>query len=254
MYLLKKINFLLSEISEVSYLLWKQDWAERNAGNISVNITCAFKGSTYKLSGKNFPLKKKYSYLKNNFLLITASGSRMRDVFKFPEENCMILKINDTGDSYKKIFLSKNAGLELEPTSELLTHLSVHDYFCKTGSNEKVLLHTHCTELIALSHIKEFKSQKNLNNLLGKMHPETKLFIPRGVGVVKYAAPGTTQIAGDTVKAFSDHNLILWEKHGCMSAARTLSDAYDIIETAAKSAKIFFLCKGAGYTPEGIPD
>jgi rhamnulose-1-phosphate aldolase len=253
MYFLKRINYLLSEISDIAYMLWKQGWAERNAGNISVNITCIFKNSTYNLSGKNFPLKKKYPHLKNNFILLTASGSRMRKVYKYPEDYCMILKINDDGNSYKKIFLSKDAGLGLEPSSELFTHLLVHDYFCKNNLKEKVLLHTHCTELIALSHIKEFSSQKKLNNMLGKMHPETKVFIPDGIGVVKFAEPGSEQIAKDTVKSFEKHKLILWEKHGCLSAAETLSDAYDIINIAAKSAKIFFLCKSAGYKPEGIP-
>ena len=34
----KKVKKILFEVSEVADYLWQRGWAERNAGNISVNI------------------------------------------------------------------------------------------------------------------------------------------------------------------------------------------------------------------------
>ena len=40
----KEIRALTEELSEVAGYLWERRWAERNAGNISVNITSFFPG------------------------------------------------------------------------------------------------------------------------------------------------------------------------------------------------------------------
>ena len=40
----KEIRALTEELSEVAGYLWERRWAERNAGNISVNITSFFSG------------------------------------------------------------------------------------------------------------------------------------------------------------------------------------------------------------------
>jgi rhamnulose-1-phosphate aldolase len=113
-------------------------------------------------------------------------------------------------------------------------------------------LHAHVTELVALTQLAPFTSEKAVNTLLWGMHPETILFLPDGVGFIPYTIPGTENIAMATLKGFENHKVVLWEKHGCMTVARNLSEAFDNLDILAKSARIYFLCKSAGMEPEGL--
>jgi rhamnulose-1-phosphate aldolase len=243
---LKKTVF---EITDTARYLWEKGWAERNAGNISVNITGLlsvqelerFNNSTIR------PLPVSYSSLANQILIVTSAGSRMRDLAKKPWDHLCLLKMDASGTHFKQ-WPEKGR----EPTSELSTHLAVHDMLIRTKSTKKALVHTHATELIALTQIREFCSTEAMNRLLWSMHPETIMFIPEGLGFLPYELPGTSGIADATAKTLEDHPVALWEKHGILGIGTTAADAFDTIDILAKSARIFFLVKSAGYEPEGL--
>jgi rhamnulose-1-phosphate aldolase len=120
------------------------------------------------------------------------------------------------------------------------------------GSIEKVVLHTHATELVALTQAKEFCNKDSLNKLLWGMHPETIMFMPKGVGFVPYILPGSAEIAMETIKVLQDHDVALWEKHGVFAIGKSISDTFDVIDILAKSARIFFTCRSANIIPEGF--
>jgi rhamnulose-1-phosphate aldolase len=122
------------------------------------------------------------------------------------------------------------------------------------GSHEKVVIHTHATEMVALTQAKEFCNQDSLNKLLWGMHPETIMFVPKGVGFVPYILPGSMEIAKETIKALRDHDVALWEKHGVFAIGKSVSDTFDVIDILAKSAQIFFMCRSANIIPEGFTE
>jgi len=124
----------------------------------------------------------------------------------------------------------------------------------RTKSDIIALVHTHATELIALTQIREFCSTEALNRLLWTMHPETKIFIPKGLGFIPYENPGTPDIADVTAKALEEHPVAIWEKHGVIATGKSITEAFDTIDILAKSARIFFLVKSAGYEPEGLTE
>ncbi len=64
--------------------------------------------------------------------------------------------------------------------------------------------------------------------------------------------PGSTKIAAATIKSLQYHQITLWEKHGVFSIADNLSNCYDLIDIAAKSAKIYFMCAATGIQPQGL--
>jgi rhamnulose-1-phosphate aldolase len=247
----KAIKSIFDNVAEVGRSLWEKGWAEKNAGNISVNITDLIQDKESASLFKCFLLEKSYPLLKDQFLLVTSTGSRMRDLFKNPEAFACIIKISENGEGY--YMLSEN-NLDIKPTSELPTHLAIHEILIKSGSKHKSIVHTHPDELIALSHINEFKNEESLNNLIWSMHSEAIVVLPDGVGFIPYAIPGSEELAEKTFQAFNDHNVILWEKHGCIAIGNDVFDAFDYIDVIAKSAKIFFTCKNAGYTPEGLSE
>jgi rhamnulose-1-phosphate aldolase len=247
----KKINTgfkrYFKEISEIAGYLWERGWAERNAGNFSINITeeCKFEiKSLFKFPVNS--LDKSYSSLKNNFLLISSAGSRMKDVMKEPYKYTLVLYITESGKDYICFGINKERKKlkqEILPTSELSTHLAYQNLFKEYGSKCKAILHSHPTEIIALTHLEKFTNEQNLNELLFNMHPEVKLFIPEGVGFVPFMNSGNEEIANATLKSAQDHRVVVWEKHGCCSSGETLTDAFELTDIISKSAKIYFLCK-----------
>jgi len=247
-----KIKKILGKIAETASLLQQKGWAERNAGNISVNITDILQESTYLNAVKKFKFKShQYPGLANNTILLTTSGSRMRDLSKSPSDHLCFLSFDKNGKVCQLIDRSAS-NPEGEPTSELPTHLIIHQMLAQNHRKEKAILHTHPNELIALTHIEAYNNEESLNHLIWSMHPESIMFIPQGVGLVPYSLSGTEELAMATIQSLNNHPVIIWEKHGCMAIGNDPLEAFDLIDIVSKSASIYFLCKSAGHTPEGI--
>ncbi len=252
----KEIKTLLQEVSEVAQYLWDRGWAERNAGNLSIRVTELFTDKELeRLSTYPFlPLAKTYPELAHQLFLVSAAGSRMRNMAKQPAANVCFVFVNESGTAYHIICHPGEEPL-VKPSSELPAHLCIQQMLLQKRSSEKVVLHAHVLELIALTQLPEFTSEATLNSLLWGMHPETIMFVPKGVGFIPYTLPGTEKIARATLTGLESHQVVLWEKHGCMAVGNTLSGAFETIDILAKSAKIYFLCKSAGAEPQGLsPD
>jgi rhamnulose-1-phosphate aldolase len=244
---------VFAQISEIAQYLWDRGWAERNAGNFSINITGLFTGREMdRLSDyHSYPLSKIHPGLARNLLLVSAAGTRMRDVARKPTENVCFVYVNESG-SVHHILNGTQHPAALKPTSEIEAHLAIQQQLLQKKSSEKVILHAHVTELIALTHVAKYTSEGALNMLLWGMHPETLLFLPDGVGFIPFKIPGSENIALATLKGFDKHKVVLWEKHGCMALGDSIADAFDYLDILAKSAKIYFLSKSYGIEPKGL--
>jgi len=253
----KELPEVMTDISEVGGFLWNKGWAERNAGNISVNlkeyVTKEVKKILQSVPADEYRLGKTYPAIADHYFMVTGTGKRMRDLAREPHKTVILIHIGMTGSSYQLYPLS-NIGHNFAPTSELPTHLAIHNQLVIDKRKDRAVVHTHPCELIALTQIRKFCSEESLNRLLWGMHPETMIFIPQGVGFIPYMLPGTPEIAEETLKKFRIHRLVLWEKHGCFATGKDVFEAFDLIDTVAKSAKIFFLCSSSGNDPEGLSD
>jgi rhamnulose-1-phosphate aldolase len=240
----------LADIAEIAGLISERGWAERNAGNVSVDVTDECRRRKGRLESPKFQTAKKYPELEGRYFLVTATGSRFRDIAKRPEEYVFLARIADDLDGYH--IVGKRDKSDCAPTSEFPTHLGIHAHLRCNDPDKKTVLHTHPDCLLALTHMRQYLVEEALNRLLWSMHPEMKIVMPDGVGVVPYVLPGSDQLADATVKALANHRMVLWEKHGCVAVGRDVFDAFDLIDTANKSAQIFFLVKSAGCEPEGL--
>ncbi len=118
---------------------------------------------------------------------------------------------------------------------------------------DKVVLHTHPAELIVLTHLPEYKDEAALNRVLWCIHPEVKFNLPKGVGFVPYALPGSEALAQATVECFRQgYSVVLWEMHGCVARAETPMDAFDLIDIATKAASLVLTCRSVGHIPTGL--
>lgn len=244
---------ITNEVAEVAGFLWQRGWAERNAGNISVCLKDLPKSDfPAHYQRTDIPLPERAADVAGMSFLITAANSRMRDLARKPMENALIIRITEDGTAYN--IISHIGPTELRPTSELASHLAIHSLIIRRGTSHRVVMHTHAKELIALTQIKELCDEERLNRLLWGMHPETKLLVPCGVGLVPYFIPGTTALGEATVTALEKHDVALWEKHGVFAIGPSPHETFDLIDILTRSASIYFLCRSAGTEPEGLSD
>lgn len=238
----------IEKIAEVAGYLWQNGWAERNGGNITVNITKYVDDemrslpalSEVKQIGVTLP------HLKGCYFYCKGTGKRMRDLARCPMSNGSVIRILDDCASYVII-----ADELVQPTSELPSHLTVHNHLLEKGSPYTATVHTHPIELVAMSHKREFLKKDVLTNILWSMIPETKAFCPLGLGIIPYTLPGSVELADATLKELDDYDVVLWEKHGVFAQGLDVMDAFDQIDVLSKSAKIYINARCMGFEPEG---
>jgi rhamnulose-1-phosphate aldolase len=244
----------IADVALVADFLWERGWAVKNGGNISVDITGEVDICTSELNQFQYKsLEHAYPDLSQMFLLVTGAGTRMRDVANRPFDNMCVIRFSNDGTGYY-IIDSDVFNPNLTVTSELPTHLAIHQLLKRQGGTQKAVLHTHPDELIALTLIPGFCDESRLNKMLFSVQPETVIANPKGVGLVQYILPGSEQLAEKTVASLQHHPIVLWGKHGSIAVGKDVLEAFDLIDVANKSAKLFFLCREAGYTPQGLTE
>jgi rhamnulose-1-phosphate aldolase len=127
----------LNKISKTSALLDKRGWAEANAGNISLRIGNISNNyyKKYQL-GELQNFQKTFTHLSNQVIIVTGAGTRMRDVKRKPERYLFILKINEAGNMFQQI-ISNKTNKNLKPTSELISHLYIHNMLLANKREER---------------------------------------------------------------------------------------------------------------------
>ena len=241
----------LEKISEVAGYLWDKGWAECNGGNISVNLTHAV-GKDLPVSSTSAAIQsmpEPFPVLAGHLLYLTGSGCRMRDIAISPLDHGVIIRIARGGAGYE--IISEKA---IKPTSEMPSHLAIHDLLIKAGGTYKAALHTHPTELIALTHMPQFLDAAHLTRTLWAMIPETRVIVHKGAGIVPYTLPGSTAMAKACIRQLEQFDLVLWEKHGALAVGHNIIECFDMIDALTKSAKIYLLVRNTGIEPQGISD
>jgi len=252
MVLSKRVRQIVTQVQETAQCLWEKGWAERNAGNISVNVTAESGNAGDAADALCCAAELPYPALAGAMFLITGADTRMREVAKDAETNCCLLRISDDLTGYHVLWGGKRPGFR--PTSELPAHLAVHHFLVRTGAPQRAFVHTHPTHLIALTLMFAAADESEINRLLWSVHPEVKIFVPEGVGCVPYEVPRSVELAEATITALQGHRVALWDKHGCGAAGVDAAEAFDLLDILDKAARIYLTCRAAGYEPHGITE
>ncbi|WP_321437470.1 rhamnulose-1-phosphate aldolase [uncultured Bacteroides sp.] len=241
----------VAEVAEVAGYLWQKGWAERNGGNITINITDVVNDEIRSLKpiSDKMQIGTTLSHLKGCYFFCKGTNKRMRDLARFPMENGSVIRICDDCASYEII-----ADQPVLPTSELPAHLSMHNYLIGSGSSYKAAMHTHPIDLVAMTHNPAFLEKDVLTKLLWSMIPETRAFCPRGLGIIPYKLPSSLELADATVKELADYDVVMWEKHGVCAVGENVMEAFDMVDTLSKSAQIYLTAKSMGFEPSGMAD
>ena len=242
----------IDKVAEVAGHLWAKGWAERNGGNITINITQWADAAMKALPAISEPraIGKTLPHLKGCWFYCKGTGKRMRDLSRDPMGNGAVIRILDDCAHYELV-----ADQAVAPTSELPSHLAVHDYLLAKGSPYRASLHTHPIELVALTHSRKWMEKDAATRMLWSMIPETKAFCPRGLGMVPYMLPSSVELADATIRAIDeDYDVVMWEKHGVFAVDVDIMDAFDQVDVLNKAAQIYIAARGMGFGPEGMTD
>ena len=223
----------VDKVAEVAGYLWQKGWAERNGGNITVNITEHVDDvirAMEPVSGR-FPIGTTLPRLKGCYFFCKGTNKRMRDLARRPMENGSVIRILDDCASYEII-----ADKAVKPTSELASHLAMH---------------THPIDLIAMTHHAPFLEKDVLTNLLWSMIPETRAFCPKGLGIVPYKMPSSVELAEATIAQLREYDVVMWEKHGVCAVGPDIFEAFDQVDVLSKSAQIYLTARSMGFEPAG---
>ena len=243
------LAYEVEQVAEVAGYLWQKGWAERNGGNITVNVTEHIDDEIRQMPAiaEKVALGATLPHLKGCYFFCKGTNKRMRDLARRPMENGSFIRITDDCAHYEII-----ADNPVKPTSELPSHLAMHNYLLGKGLNYKAALHTHPIELVAMSHADKFLEKDVLTNILWSMIPETKAFCPRGLGIARYQLPGSQVLADTTIAQLDDYDVVLWEKHGTVAVGPDMMEAFDQTDVLNKAANIYMTAKNFGFTAEGM--
>lgn len=244
---------VLSDLAATAALLWERGWAERNAGNLSCDVTELVPAAPEAATPTPVPAEVAFGELAGRRLLVTAAGSRMRDLAREPDVGCGIVQFTEGGAGF--VVIRRGAeGAAFAPTSELPAHLAIHAALRRRRAPQRAVVHSHPTELLALSHDPRLADTARLNRALWAMHPEAVVVVPDGVGFVPYRMPGGAAQGAAAGEAMERHDVALWAKHGAVAVGADFGGAFDLLDTANKAARMLLLCRAAGYEPEGLSD
>ncbi len=239
----------IDKVAEVAGYLWQRGWAERNGGNITINITEHVDAEIRAMASisEKYPIGTTLSALKGCYFFCKGTNRRMRDLARWPMENGSIIRIADDCAHYEII-----ADKAVKPTSELASHLSMHNQMIASGNGYKAAIHTHPIELVAMTHHAEFLKKDVLTNLLWSMIPETRAFCPKGLGIVPYKMPSSVELADATIEQLKEYDVVMWEKHGVCAVGPDIFEAFDQVDVLSKSALIYIAARNMGFVPEGM--
>ncbi|MBR4562031.1 MAG: rhamnulose-1-phosphate aldolase [Bacteroidales bacterium] len=250
-----ELKYQIDQVAEVASYLWQNGWAERNGGNIVINVTDQLNPQLVRLPQCDSPtppiaIGTILPHLKGCYFFCKGTNRRMRDLARWPMDNGSIIRILDDCAHYEII-----ADKPVMPTSELPSHLSVHNYLISKGSPYKASLHTHPIELVAMTHHRPFLEKDVLTQILWSMIPETRAFCPKGLGIVPYLLPSSVALGEATLNTLDEgYDVVMWEKHGVFAVDTDIMAAFDQVDVLNKAAQIYMSARSMGFEPEGMSE
>jgi len=238
---IKKAPFMV-EIIRVISNMYRLGWDERNGGNLSYILyekDIDYYLDTSKVLRK-IQLKFNAEALSNRIFLVTGTGKYFKNVEYNPEENLGIIHISEDGQYANLIWGFSDGGTF---TSELPAHLMSHIERLKKDSSHRVIIHTHPTNLIAMTLIHEL-DEKSFTKTLWKLATECIVVFPEGLGILPWMICGNFEIGRATAEKLKDFKTFIWTAHGIFAAGGSLDETFGLIETIEKTAKIYMLCQG----------
>ena len=233
------------EMCETTANMYRLGWDERNGGNISYLLkeeeVAEYLGlnnvlRVIPLMGVN-EVDFDASPIEGKIFIVTGTGKYFKNVEKDPETNLGIVRIGKGGKNVELLWGFKDGG---RPTSEFPAHMMSHMARLKVDPENRVVMHSHPTNTLAMNFVHEL-DEKKFTHTLWEMCTECIVVFPEGVGVLPWMLCGTTEIGKATAEKMKEFRLVVWAMHGIYGAGKSLDETFGLIETVEKAAQIYML-------------
>ncbi len=235
----------LKEMCKTASNMYRLGWDERNGGNISyllpedevseyLDLSSVLR--TIPIMGVN-EVNFDLSPLEGKIFIVTGTGKYFKNVESDPETNLGIVRIGRGGKNVELLWGFKDGG---RPTSEFPAHMMSHIARLKVDPENRVVMHSHPTNTLAMNFVHEL-DEKKFTHTLWEMCTECIVVFPEGVGVLPWMLCGTSEIGVATAKKMEEFRLVVWAMHGIYGAGKTLDETFGLIETVEKAAQIYML-------------
>ena len=216
--------------------MYRLGWDERNGGNISLLIDEDM-GQYFNKVLRTIPIPFDATELIGKCFMVTGTGKYFKNVKEDPEENVGIFRIGKDGKTAELLWGYSDGG---KFTSELPAHLMSHIARLKVDPKNRVVMHCHPTNLLAMTYVHELNTDK-FTHTLWQMSTECIVVFPDGVEVLPWMLCGTNEIGEATAEKMKSARVVVWAMHGIYGAGKTLDETFGLIETVEKAAQIYML-------------
>lgn len=229
----------IQEMSEVTQNMWRNGWDERNGGNVSYIIDEAEVAKYIDIHQVLRTIKPSFPVhdLAGKYFIVTGSGKYFKNVLADPELNLGVLRVSKDAEQLEVLWGLRDGGV---PTSELPSHFMSHMARLKADPNHRVVLHTHATNVIAMTFVHDLDEDR-FTKTLWEMCTECLVVFPDGVSVIPWIVPGTTEIGEATSEKMKTSRVVIWPQHGIYGAGTTIDETFGLIETVEKAAQVYML-------------
>ncbi len=229
----------VEEMKNTTANMYRLGWDERNGGNISYLLkeeeVAEYLDITKVL--RVIPMGFDATALKGKYFIVTGTGKYFKNVQADPENNLGIIRIAENGTDAELLWGYRDGG---RFTSELPAHLMSHISRLSVDPENRVVMHSHPTNILAMNYVHELDEIK-FTHTLWEMCTECIVVFPDGVGVLPWMLCGTNSIGEATAAKMKEFRLVVWGMHGIYGAGKNMDEAFGLLETVEKAAQIYML-------------
>ena len=247
------LDEVVRSLGEAGRRLSEIDATEGAAGNLSVCLTGTAKPHPEFLHSETVELPLAVPKIAGATLIVSGSGTRLRDIREDPLACLACLEIQPDGTTAKLHYSARRNFPRL--TSEFNSHLGVHYDHAVLGAAYHAVVHGQPRRLTYLSHVAEYQNEGYLNRQLLRWQPEAIVNLPEGIAVVPFIVPGTTELMDANVIALRNQRVAVWSKHGLMArSSSSVLAAVDLVEYVETAAVYECLDLSLGQRAQGLAD
>ncbi len=227
------------EMQKTTANMYRLGWDERNGGNISYLLDENEVKEYLDINQviREIPTGFDAKPLIGKIFIVTGTGKYFKNVGDDPENNLGIIRIKEDGTTAQLLWGFADGG---KFTSEFPSHMMSHTARLQKDPENRVVMHTHPTNLLAMNYVHDLDEAK-FTHTLWEMCTECIVVFPDGVGVLPWMLCGTNEIGKATAKKMEEFRVVVWALHGVYGAGKTMDETFGLIETVEKAAQIYML-------------
>ena len=144
----------VEEMKRATANMYRLGWDERNGGNISYMLEEEEVAEYLDIDApiRDIEMGFDASVLAGKIFIVTGTGKYFKNMEDDPENNLGIIRIAENGTTAHLLWGYSDGG---RPTSELPAHLMSHISRLSKNPENRVIMHSHPTNTLAMTYVHE---------------------------------------------------------------------------------------------------